>query len=97
MKLYESTASVSTGKKKGYSGFLKPEYYSQYVSWLGGMCEKTTGYTLSEFADNVESSFVNGDYKKVYRHYYYVDPTGKLQDTDTIDNTAEDTKHEEER
>ncbi len=95
MKLYESTNSVSAGKKKGYSGFLKPEYYSQYVSWLGGVCEKTSGYVLSEFADDVESAFVSGDYKKIYKHYYYVDGEGNLQDTDTIDYTTEDTEHEE--
>ena len=45
MKLCESNATTLVGRKKGYSGFLKPENYIQYVKWVAGVCEKTTGYT----------------------------------------------------
>ena len=89
MKLCESNATTLVGRKKGYSGFLKPENYIQYVKWVAGVCEKTTGYTMSEFADNVENALVSGDYKTVYKHYYYVDKSGNLQDTDSVDNDAE--------
>lgn len=97
MELHESNTSIATGKKRGYSGFLKPEYYSQYAKWVAGVSEKTTGYTLSEFADGVESALVSGDYKNVYKHYYYTDSEGNLQDRPTIDQAPEKTEDEEEQ
>ena len=89
MELHEANTTLVTGKKRGTSGFIKPRYYSQHKKWIAGVCEKTTGYTLMDYADNVEATIMSDDYRTLYKHFYYVDKDGNLKDTDSVDNDAE--------
>lgn len=71
--------SPATGKRRGSSGFIKPEYYAKDKAYKGDVCEKTTGYTLSEFADNIEKLVTKGDYRLFYKHFYYSDENKELK------------------
>jgi hypothetical protein len=89
MELHEATSTETSGKKGGTSGFIKPKYYSQQKSHVAAVCEKTTGYTLMDYADNVEAAILSNDYRTLYKHFYYVDKDGNLQDTDRVEKDAE--------
>jgi len=71
--------SPATGKRRGSSGFIKPEFYAKDKAYKGDVCEKTTGYTLAEYADNIEKLVTQGDYRLFYKHFYYADPNKELQ------------------
>jgi len=71
--------SPSTGKRRGSSGFIKPEFYAKDKVYKGDVCEKTTGYTLAEYADNVEKMITQGDYRLFYKHFYYADSNKELK------------------
>ena len=71
--------SPATGKRRGSSGFIKPEFYAKDKAYKGDVCEKTTGYTLSEYADNVEKMITHGDYRLFYKHFYYADSNKELK------------------
>lgn len=71
--------SPSTGKRRGSSGFIKPEFYAKDKAYKGDVCEKTTGYTLAEYADNVEKMITQGDYRLFYKHFYYADSNKELK------------------
>ena len=71
--------SPATGKRRGSSGFIKPEYYAKDKAYKGDVCEKTTGYTLAEYADNVEKMITQGDYRLFYKHFYYADSNKELK------------------
>ena len=43
------------------------------------MCKQTTGYTLSEYADNIEKLVTQGDYRLFYKHFYYADLNKELK------------------
>lgn len=73
--------SPATGKRRGSSGFIRPETYSTHKAHKGRVCKATTGYELSEYADNVEKMLVSGDYRLFYKHYYYADNSGNLKFT----------------
>ena len=89
MELHEANTTATSGKKGGTSGFIKPKYYSQQKRHVSNVCEKTTGYTLMDYADDVEAAILSNDYRILYKHYYYVDKDGNLQDTDRVDRDAE--------
>jgi hypothetical protein len=89
MELFEANTTPATGKKRGTSGFIKPKYYTQHKKWVSDVCHKTTGYSLMDYADNVEAAILSDDYRTLYKHYYYVDNNGNLQDTDKVDRDAE--------
>ena len=65
--------SPATGKRRGSSGFIRPEFYAKDKAYKGDVCEKTTGYTLAEYADDVEEMLTSGDYRLFYKHFYYAD------------------------
>lgn len=71
--------SPATGKRRGSSGFIKPEFYAKDKAYKGDVCEKTTGYTLAEYADNIEKLVTQGDYRLFYKHFYYADSNKELQ------------------
>ena len=71
--------SPATGKRRGSSGFIKPEFYAKDKAYKGDVCEKTTGYTLVEYADNIEKLVTQGDYRLFYKHFYYADSNKELQ------------------
>lgn len=71
--------SPATGKRRGSSGFIKPEYYSKDKAYKGKVCEKTTGYTLTDVADSVERMVTKGDYRLFYKHFYYADEDKQLK------------------
>lgn len=89
MELNEANTTTATGKKRGTSGFIKPKYYARHKKWVSDVCTKTTGYTLMDYADNVEATIMSDDYRTLYKHYYYVDKDGNLRDTDRVDRDAE--------
>ena len=91
MDLHESNTTPASGKKRGYSGWIKPTYYSRHRKLLGKVCEKTTGYTLTDFANNAEDAFVTGDYKTIYKHFYYADVDGDLKEKVVTDKDTEST------
>jgi len=69
----------ASGKRRGSSGFIRPEFYSQYKEYKGKVCEKNLGFTLVDYADKVEELVTNGDYRLFYKHYYYADSNGNLK------------------
>lgn len=71
--------SPATGKRRGSSGFIRPEYYTKDKAYKGDVCEKTTGYTLAEYADNIEKLVTQGDYRLFYKHFYYADDNKELK------------------
>ena len=71
--------SPATGKRRGSSGFIRPEFYAKDKAYKGDVCEKTTGYTLSEYADNIEKLVTQGDYRLFYKHFYYADSNKELK------------------
>ena len=71
--------SPSTGNLKGFSGFIKPEYYAKDKAYKGDVCEKTTGYTLAEYADTIEKMITQGDYRLFFKHFYYADDNKELK------------------
>ena len=91
MDLHESNTSGATGKKRGTSGWVKPKYYSKHREWLGKVCEKTTGYTLTDYADNIEATIMSNDYRTLYKHFYSADADGNLKDTVEKDKDTEST------
>ena len=94
MDLHESNTTPATGKKRGTSGWIKPEYYSKHRDWLGKVCEKTTGYTLTNYADKIESAIMSNDYRILYKHFYSADANGNLKDSLTVDKDTESTEDE---
>ena len=58
---------------------LSPEFYAKDKAYKGDVCEKTTGYTLAEYADNVEKMITQGDYRLFYKHFYYADSNKELK------------------
>ena len=71
--------SPASGHRGGSSGFIRPEFYAKHKAYKGEVCAKTTGYTLSEFADKVENLLVTGDYRLFYKHFYYADENNNLK------------------
>jgi len=71
--------SPSTGKRRGSSGFIRPEYYTQAKQFKADNCEKNTGYSLMEYEDDVEKMLVSGDYRLFYKHFYYADADKNLK------------------
>jgi hypothetical protein len=71
--------SPASGQRRGSSGFIRPELYAKHKAYKGDVCYKTTGYSLAEYADNVESMVKSGDYRLFYKHFYYADVNGVLQ------------------
>ena len=69
----------ASGKRRGSSGFIRPEFYSQYKEYKGKVCEKNLGFTLVDYADKIEELVTNGDYRLFYKHYYYADSNGNLK------------------
>jgi len=92
MDLHESNTSGATGKKRGTSGWVKPKYYSKHREWLGKVCEKTTGYTLTDYADNIEATITSNDYRTLYKHFYSADADGNLKDSLAKDEDTESTE-----
>ena len=80
MVLSESNTSPATGSRRGSSGFIKPKSYVKHRNWLGAVCKKTTGYTLTDYADELEKLITSDDYRIFYKHFYYEDPEGNLKD-----------------
>lgn len=80
MDLCEANMSPASGSRRGSSGFIKPKSYAKHRTWLGGVCEKTTGYTLTDYADDIEKTIISNDYRIFYKHFYYADPEGNLKD-----------------
>ena len=77
--------SPATGKRRGSSGFVRPEYYTKAKSYKASVCKKNIGYSLMDYADNVEKHVVSGDYRILYKHFYYADEFGNLKSRDSID------------
>jgi hypothetical protein len=71
--------SPSSGQRRGSSGFIRAEYYKKHKEHKGEVCEKTTGYTLMDYADDVESLVKQGDYRLFYKHFYYADENNQLK------------------
>lgn len=71
--------SPASGKRRGSSGFIRPEFYAKYKAYKADTCEKTTGYTLAEYEDNVEKMLTSGDYRLFYKHFYYADADKQLK------------------
>lgn len=71
--------SPASGKRRGSSGFIRPEYYAKDKAYKADVCEKTTGYTLAEYADDVEKLVTSGDYRLFYKHFYYADTDKQLK------------------
>tara|TARA_A100001037_G_scaffold106674_1_gene96946 strand:+ start:17963 stop:18307 length:345 start_codon:yes stop_codon:yes gene_type:complete len=80
MNLHELNNSIKSGNRRGSSGFIQPKYYSKHKEWLGKVSEKTTGYTLTDYADDLEKVIVSNDYRLFYKHFYFADSNGELQD-----------------
>ena len=55
--------SPATGKRRGSSGFIRYIKLIKAKAHKGRVCKATTGYELSEYADNVEKMLVSGDYQ----------------------------------
>lgn len=77
--------SPATGKRRGSSGFIRPEFYAKAKAYKSDVCEKTTGYKLMDYADQIESLVVSGDYRVLYKHFYYVSEDGSLASKVQID------------
>lgn len=71
--------SPATGKRRGSSGFIRPEFYAKDKAYKGTVSEKTTGYTLVDYADNIEEMITSGDYRLFYKHFYYADDNKQLK------------------
>ena len=71
--------SPATGKRRGSSGFVKPELYAKAKQHKADVCLRTTGYELAEYADNIEKMLVSGDYRLFYKHFYYADANKNLR------------------
>lgn len=71
--------SPASGKRRGSSGFIRPEFYAKDKAYKADTCEKTTGYTLAEYEDNVEKMLTSGDYRLFYKHFYYADADKQLK------------------
>ena len=71
--------SPSSGQRRGSSGFIRAEYYAKHKKHKGTVCEKTTGYTLMNYADDVEKFIKHGDYRLLYKHFYYADDNNQLK------------------
>ena len=71
--------SNATSQRRGSSGFIRPEYYAKDKEYKGKMCEKTTEYTLTDYADNIENLVTTGDYRLFYKHFYYTDSSKELK------------------
>ena len=71
--------SPASGKRGGSSGFIRPEFYEKHKTHKADVSEKTTGYTLAEYADNIEQMVVRGDYRLFYKHFYYADSDKQLK------------------
>tara|TARA_B100000900_G_C20210560_1_gene565642 strand:+ start:321 stop:566 length:246 start_codon:yes stop_codon:yes gene_type:complete len=71
--------SPASGQLAGISGFIRPEFYAKHKTHKGEICAKTTGYTLSELADTIENLLVTGDYRLLYKHFYYADENNNLK------------------
>jgi len=71
--------SPASGKRRGSSGFIRPEFYAKDKAYKADTCEKTTGYTLAEYEDNVEKMLTSGDYRLFYKHFYYADENKQLK------------------
>lgn len=71
--------SPASGKRRGSSGFIRPEFYAKDKAYKADTCEKTTGYTLAEYEDNVEKMLTSGDYRLFYKHFYYADADNQLK------------------
>ena len=69
----------ASGKRRGSSGFIRPEFYSQYKKYKGEVCRRNLGFTLVDYADKIEELVTSGDYRLFYKHYYYVDESGNLK------------------
>ena len=80
MGLNESSMSPATGSRRGSSGFIKPKSYTKHRTWLGDVCDRTTGYTLTDYADGLEKLITANDFRVLYKHFYYEDPEGNLED-----------------
>lgn len=71
--------SPASGNRRGSSGFIRPEFYAKDKAYKADTCEKTTGYTLAEYEDNVEKMLTSGDYRLFYKHFYYADVDKQLK------------------
>ena len=71
--------SPATSKRRGSSGFIRPEFYAKHKKHKGEVCSQNIGYTLAEYADNVEKMVTSGDYRLFYKHFYYADENMQLQ------------------
>lgn len=80
MKLFELNNSPNSWQRRGSSGFIKPKHYAQHKNHLGNICKKTTGYTLTDYADDLEEVIVSNDYRLFYKHFYYATDSGELKD-----------------
>ena len=69
----------ASSKRGGSSGFIRPEFYVKHKTHKAEVSEKTTGYTLAEYADNIEQLVVRGDYRLFYKHFYYADSDKQLK------------------
>jgi hypothetical protein len=78
-------STPATGKRRGSSGFIRPEFYVQAKMHKADVCKKTTGYSLMDYADNVEKHITSGDYRILYKHFFYADKTGNLKFRDSVD------------
>ena len=70
--------SSATGKRRGSSGFVRPEMYAKVKAYKADVCEKNIGYSLMDYADNVENYVVSGDYRILYKHFYFADENNNL-------------------
>ena len=71
--------SPLSGQRRGSSGFIRAEYYAKHKVHKGEVCEKTTGYTLMDYADGIENLVKSGDYRLFYKHFYYADENKQLK------------------
>jgi hypothetical protein len=78
-------SSPATGKRRGSSGFIRPEMYEKAKAYKADVCEKNIGYSLMDYADNVEKYVTSGDYRILYKHFYYADENGNLKSRDSVD------------
>jgi hypothetical protein len=71
--------SPLSNQRRGSSGFIRAEYYAKHKAHKAAVCEKTTGYTLMNYADDVENLVKSGDYRLFYKHFYYADENNQLK------------------
>ncbi|RPG65004.1 MAG: hypothetical protein CBC02_008330 [Flavobacteriaceae bacterium TMED42] len=69
----------ASGKRRGSSGFIRPEFYSQYKKYKGEVCRRNLGFTLVDYADKIEELVTSGDYRLFYKHFYYADENKQLK------------------